>query len=303
MSRHSKTMMGALKLCAVASLGLSGAAQMASAGLIYAIDDQNNLFSFDNLSPQTISSGVFVTGLQSNEHLVNIDFRPATGTLYGLGSSSQVYTINTTTGAATAVGAGLGGLSGNTFGMDFNPVVDAIRLVSDTETNQRLNPITGSLSSTDTPLAYVGGTPNPNITGIGYTNNVNPAPASTTLYGIDSNTNSLVLIGGLNGAPSPNGGVLTTVGPLGVDASNFVGFDITGNNIAFAAIQPVADGTSNLYAVDLVTGAALDQGKILGGVRVVDIAVIPDIEYIIPEPAMLGLASFALLLGLRRRSA
>ena len=50
---------------------------------------------FDNLSPQNITSGVFITGLKTNEHLINIDFRPGgspTGQLYGIGSSLQVYT-------------------------------------------------------------------------------------------------------------------------------------------------------------------------------------------------------------------
>jgi hypothetical protein len=41
----------------------------------------------------------------------------------------------------------------------------------------------------------------------------------TTLYGIDTGADRLVLIGGLNGSPSPNGGVVSNVGALGVDAA------------------------------------------------------------------------------------
>jgi hypothetical protein len=59
----------------------------------------------------------------------------------------------------------------------------------------------------------------------------------TTVYGIDSGTDSLVLVGGLDGGPSPNGGTLTNVGPLGFDVSDALGFDIVsfgvGLNVAY----------------------------------------------------------------------
>ena len=80
---------------------------------------------------------MFVTGLQSNETLLGIDFRPATGELYGLGSTSRLYKVDPTTAVATAVGGQFSRcLSGFSFGFDFNPVIDRIRVVS--ETNQNL---------------------------------------------------------------------------------------------------------------------------------------------------------------------
>src|SRR5262245_32662712 len=110
----------------------------ASAATIYAIDDQNNLFTFDNLSPQNITSGVFVTGLATNEHLLNIDWgvnpsNTSQNVLYGIGSSYRLYTINPATGVATPAANSFGFVSGNSYGMDYNPVVNRIRLVSDND--------------------------------------------------------------------------------------------------------------------------------------------------------------------------
>jgi hypothetical protein len=291
--------------------GLAGAAflscaifgSQASAATIYALDDRNNLFTFDNLAPQNILSGVFLFGLQPNEHLLNIDFRPSTGDLYGIGSSYHVYTINPATGACTPLG-GIGGtfpaVPGNSFGMDFNPAADRIRFYSDADNNIRLHPDTGGLVATDTNLTYKAGDSNfgvnPNVVGAAYTNSVSPAPTLTTLYGIDSNTNSLVRVGGVDGgAPegSPNAGVLTTIGPLGVNADNFVGFDISANNIAFASLA--SGGNSSLYSIDLATGLATNQGQIIGGVRVVDIALQPGVTFTVPEPTTVVLAIVGML--------
>jgi hypothetical protein len=40
------------------------------------------------------------------------------------------------------------------FGFDFNPTVDRIRVVSNTGQNLRLHPVTGVVASTDTPLTF-----------------------------------------------------------------------------------------------------------------------------------------------------
>ena len=299
----------AILACAGFLFAMAGTA---SAGTIYAIDDQNNLFTFDNAAPQNITGGAFLTGLKPNEHLINIDFRPGgaiPGTLYGIGSSYQVYTINAGTGLCTPVGVGFGPIAGNAFGMDFNPAADRIRLISDVDTSIRIDPTTGLLAGTDTPVAYKAGDvnvgKNPNIVGAGYTNSVNPAPATTTLYGIDSNTNSLVRIGGVDGgAPegSPNAGLLTTIGLLGEDFNNLAGFDISANNVGFASLL-VGSNSSALYGINLATGATTPFGQIIGGVRVVDIALEPGVVFNLPEPTSIGLAGLgvAMLFAVRKR--
>jgi hypothetical protein len=294
-SKSTMSVRGMLGLaCAGVLVGVSMLAPKTSAATIYGIDDQNNLFTFDNLSPQNIITGHFITGLAQNEHLLNIDFRPSNGVLYGIGSTGQVYTLNPATGAAIAVGAPSGAPSGNSFGMDVDPVNDNIRFVSDTDINQRISPTTGAVLGND-PLLHYSTTQNPSIVGLAYTNSTNPAPASTTLYGIDSVSDTLVQVNGSTG-------LLTPVGSLGTDTGNFVGFDISANNIGFASLLSPGSSASHLYAIDLTTGHALDQGTILGGLRVVDIATEPNVNFIIPEPgSILAISAMALCAGMRRR--
>jgi Domain of unknown function (DUF4394) len=97
----------------------------AEAELLTGVSTTNVLETFDSATPGTIIASVSVTGLQGGENLLAIDFRPANGVLYGLGSTSRLYTINPTTGAASQVGvAGAITLSGTAFGFDFNPIAD-----------------------------------------------------------------------------------------------------------------------------------------------------------------------------------
>ena len=168
---------------------------------VYAITTTNNLLNFSVSTPGTLLSNVAVTGLQSGESLVGIDFRPSTGQLYGVGSSNRVYVIDVASGQATSVSTSAfsPGLSGTEFGVDFNPVPDLIRVVSDGDQNLRLSPGTGALAGTDTPLAYdasdVNKDANPNIVAAAYTNNFF-GTTTTTLYDIDSNLDVLSDPGG-----------------------------------------------------------------------------------------------------------
>jgi len=249
---------------------------------IFALDMSNRIYSFDSATPTSISflnGGLSIPGLAVDETLLGIDFRPvatsspvaaSNGVLYALGLSNRLYTINTTTGAATQVGApGAFILSGSAFGVDFNPVPDRLRVVSELDQSLRLNPNDGTLAGTDTALAYATGDSgfgvNPNVVGVAYTNNFGGA-TQTTLFGIDSGRDVLVRIGGVNGTPSPNGGLLTTIGALGPNTINEVGFDVSGvTGLAFASLSTrigPLDTSSDLYAVDLSSGAASLIGAI-----------------------------------------
>ena len=84
-----------------------------------------------------------VTGLTGDTALVGIDFRPATGALVGLGNQGGIYTIDPATGVATNRVQLSEALSGTSFGVDFNPTVDRLRIVSDTGQNLRANLDTG----------------------------------------------------------------------------------------------------------------------------------------------------------------
>jgi hypothetical protein len=254
--------------------------ERAPASVLYGLTATNQLVRFDSAAPGTIQNTAVVTGLQTGESLLGIDFRPATGQLYGLGSTGTVYTLHPLTGAATPVGAGGLALTGTSFGFDFNPVPDRIRVVSDADQNLRLNPNTGGLAGTDTNLAYATGDANagadPNVVGAAYDRNYS-GTAATTLYGIDSNLDVLVRQGSVNGTPtSPNTGQLTTVGALGVNTTDQVGFDIAaGGGTAFAALQ--VGGVSGLYTINLNTGVATLVGAIGSGTpAITGLAVVPD---------------------------
>lgn len=274
---------GALIVLAAISAG----GQSARAELITGLTTTNALVTFDSATPGAIGVPVAVTGLASGETLLAIDRRPATGQLYGLGSTSRLYTVDPLTGAATQVGSsGAFTLSGTGFGFDFNPTVDRIRVTGNTGQNLRLNPNDGTLSATDTALAYAAGDPNAGATarivGSAYTNNFAGAVA-TTLYDIDSNLDILAT------QSPPNNGTLNTVGALGFNTSDLVGFDISGiSAIAFASLTAPAGNFSSLFTINLATGAATLVGTIGGAAPMVDIAAIAAV----PEPE-----SYALLLA------
>ena len=206
--------------------------------------DGTLLLNFDTVT--TGGDGQTVVGLQPGETLVGIDFRPATGQLYGVGSTSRLYVINTTTATATQVGAaGQFTLNGTHFGVDFNPVTDQLRIVSDTRRNIRLNPNTGALIATDTLLNTSG-----EIVGLAYSRNFE-GTSTTSLYGIDAEAGQLVRIGSF--LDSPNNGNVTVIGSIG--GSNFnrnLGFDIGPDGVAYAAL--ITGGLSRLYTIDLATG-------------------------------------------------
>ena len=268
------------------ALGLAGAA---SAEPLFGLTTTNSLLGFDSASPGTVSS-ISITGLQAGEQLLGIDFRPATQTLYALGSTSRLYSLNTSTGAATQVGsAGAFTLSGTAFGFDFNPTVDRIRVTSNTGQNLRLNPNDGTLTATDTPLAYATGDANagaaPRVVGSAYTNSFAGA-TTTTLYAIDANLDILAT------QIPPNNGTLNTIGALGFNTSDLVGFDISPlSGLSFASLTAPGGSSSQLFAINLATGAATLVGTIGGGVALADIAMAAPI----PEPETYALMMAGLL--------
>lgn len=240
---------------------------------ILTVTNGNSLLMFDSATPGTVSATP-ILGLQVGESILGIDFRPATGQLFGLSSASRLYIINPATGVATQRGTdGEFTLEGDDFGFDFNPVPDRIRVVSDEDQNLRLNPNDGTLTSTDGTIAYADGDDNegadPNVVGSAYANNIAGTDA-TTLYGIDSNLNILVI------QNPPNDGILNTVGTLGVDSSDLLGFDIVtaDSDTAFAALT--VGGLSQLYTINLTTGAATLVGNISTGATAIQgLAVVP----------------------------
>lgn len=265
------------------AIGLASSSFAAeTTALVYGIQDPGNaVVSFRSAAPGRLLDRKVIVGLQPGERIVGLDVRPSTGELYALGSTSRIYLLDPTTGVVTPVGTspfapGLGGLA---FGFDFNPVPDRIRLTSDVEQNQRLHPDTGVTAAQDTLLSYdaadVNAGKDPGIAGSAYTNSF-AGTSTTTLFDIDANLDVLVRQGSVGATPlSPDGGKLFTIGALGVDTTNLVGFDISPFGGALAALNPVGMKVSRLYTINLDTGAAVLVGTIGGGRPLVGLAIAP----------------------------
>jgi hypothetical protein len=235
---------------------------------VYAVTDANVLISFEAIDPSVTLSTIAITGVQIGEQVVGIDFRPATGQLFGLGSSGRIYTIDIGLGIATQ--ANMVTITGNDvdFGFDFDPVADALRIVSDGNTNLRATAGGSGTVAIDSNVQFAAGdvnaASNPNIVAAAYSNNFDGS-TTTTLYGIDSNLDILVR------QDPPNAGTLTTIGSLGVDAGSLAGFDITEGNVAYAVLN--VGGASRLYLVNLGTGSARLVGDTPAGLTIRGIAV------------------------------
>ena len=222
----------------VVAVACLGAGERGRAAVIFGVTGEGRLISFDSASPQTLTRNIPITGLLGTDSIREIDFRPATGQLYGLSqdnlaSVGRLYTIDTQTGIATP-GPVVTPLPGPGAAIDFNPVADRLRVVDSTGINWRVNPDTGAVIQ-DTPLNYAPGDPlfgkDPAVVSIAYTNN-RPGATGTSLYGFDFYNYSYVL------QDPPNAGLLTTLEFAGsfTDMSS-VGFDILtmadGTNVGF----------------------------------------------------------------------
>lgn len=230
---------------------------------VYALTTGDKLLSFDEDMPDQATS-MDITGLRPGESLVSIDFRPANSQLYGLGDQGFIYTIEPMTAVATP-GAQLNQmgtpvqLRGDKFGIDFNPQVDRLRIVSDDDQNLRVNVDTGA-TTVDPDLSYANGS-DPVVVGAAYRNS-QPGATATELYYIDAGKDTVAE------TADPNAGVLMMVGKLGLNTNKLVGFDIVTvgtspeGDRGFAALQEKRSGTSKFYKVNLETGNAKLIGRI-----------------------------------------
>ncbi len=264
-------------------------------GDVVALTASNRLVSFDRATPGAIRTNVLVTGLQSGENLVGIDVRPADGMLYGVGSTGRLYTLDAATGAATNKSRLTADaadttqpfteLAGTSFGVDFNPMADRLRIVSNTGQSLRINVDTGA---TTTDGSINGGAANAAISASAYTNSF-AGTGSTTLYGIDSANSTLYT------QNPPNDGALAKPVPLGVTIGAANGFDIDARTNMGYLVATVG-GARNLYGVNLAATSA--PTNLIGALGVSE-----DIRGIalrgVAAPVVLGLADDNRLLGFK----
>lgn len=286
-----------LVFAAVAS-ALVGA--RAGAEPITALTSVGTLVTFDSATPGTLIGGaVTITGLTAGDTLVGMDTRPLDFALIGLGFNSatgtaRIYSLNRTTGAATQINAAALtlGTGPNGFGVDFNPVPNALRIVTNSTSNNNQRVTAGGTGTINIDTDVNPGAPD--IRGVAYSNNFAGA-STTTLFGISVNapTAGLVTQGSPGGSPtSPNTGTVFLVAPLsGVTPNAVTGFDISGTT----GTAYLSSGTQ-LFTLNLTTGAATTVGTIGTGLTILDITAVP-------EPGSLALAGVGLaaLVGFARR--
>jgi hypothetical protein len=247
----------------------------------YALTSTGTLIRFDTKDPSKIVGEVSLSGLNSGQSLVQIDYRPADGSLYGITSDNELATLDPASGAVTVV-------SDTPFttstlaspAASWDPVNDQLRVIT-TQYNLRVN-ADGSLAATGTQTAFDSGDVNsaktPQLVAISYNNHVANA-ASTTLYGLDLTTQSLVRVGdeGVSATSSVDAGVLHTLGSLGTSFGANAGINIEiANGTVYAALQQ-SGASAALYTIDTSTGAAASVGPIGSGDRtLIGLVIVPD---------------------------
>lgn len=257
---------------AAAALLLAGTA--AHAVPLVGLTSANELARFTTTSP-AMATTVPITGLDAGDRVVGIDLRPSNNTLYGITQSNRIYTLDELTGQATFVAALSAPVvtAGQGFGIDFNPERDyvgaaSLRFVGSNGGNFAINVDTGAVGN-------VAGTIAPGFTAVAYTNSVPgqaAGPAATQLYYIDSNSDTLAFAPGAFNAPT-----ISTVGALGIDVLRANGFELTGGNVGYAALN-VDGGTlgTGLYRIDLGTGAATWLGDYSGTLVGLTVSAVPE---------------------------
>jgi Ca2+-binding RTX toxin-like protein len=260
----------------------------ATAERLVAVAPGNQLVLFGPTTPSTTATHPITGLVGAGEVVLGIDSRPATGQVFLLSvdgaSTTRTYTVNPDTGATSLIGQFSVPLlsSGDRYGYDFNPVADRIRVVNTSSQNLRINPNDGLApgNTTDTPLS-----PSEPIIAAAYDHNtVGGGP--TTLFDINGGTSRLVMQGSVGGSPnSPNTGLLSDVGPLGVviDGATDGGFDIASSGVAYAAFTSA--GVTRLYTVNLSTGAVTLVGTIgVGNLGVIEMTMAADAPPAQPAP-------------------
>lgn len=246
---------------------------LATAGPALALDfaglnSRNELLLFTDKAPGK-AKVLQLTGVTGK--LLGIDVRPADGMLYGIGSDSTIYTINTATGQASVKGKLSVPLDSiDHVVVDFNPQADRLRVIGSSGQSLRVNVDTGQ-TIVDGKLAYRAGDANAGkpfgIYAGAYINSYAGAK-QTQLFDVDS-VNGVYVV-----QDPPNDGVLRTVGPTGLKPGTIVESidiytDAKDNYMGFA----VAGGA--LYSLDVGMGKMKRVGKIgSGNGEIIDIAVL-----------------------------
>jgi hypothetical protein len=214
---------------------LRGLAVLSRHVTMWSVDTvSQHLVRYSSRSVPTVLTELPIAGTQPGEKILALDFRPSTAQLYGLGSTNRLYRFDLTTGQATQIGgpdAFTPFVANPSVDIDFNPITDELRITGyNGDSNVRMNPDTGAVT-VDTALNPSG------VEGAAYS--IQPGAVSTTLYGIRHSSffdYSISRIGGPDGAPSPNEGLVTDLwdSTIGFGDSH-VGLDMSADGIMYGS--------------------------------------------------------------------
>jgi hypothetical protein len=227
----------------------------------------DNTVSIVDTSKKAVTKTWKIDGVAGK--VLGIDVRPADNMLYAVGADGGIYTVDLKTGKATMKSKLEKNVDAKTMvTVDFNPVADRLRLMSNDGTSLRINVDDGKVT-TDGSHKFAETDMHkgekPNVIAGAYSNSVKGAK-ETALYDIDGT------IGALFKQAPPNDGILNAIGKLGVKATT-VAFDIwsdgNGKNEAWLMAGDW------LHSVDLATGKATPSVQIKGVSGVRDIAILP----------------------------
>jgi hypothetical protein len=248
----------ALTACGTMKNSGSMASATPKTGNVVALTASNKIITFNREAPAAVLSAVALTGIPTGEWVLGIDYRPADGALYAVASGGGIYTINPATGVATKKSqltsspdnkAPLTALTGSNFAVDFNPVADRLRVVSDTGQSLRIN-VDNGIAISD---GAINGVPGARVVAGAYTNSYVGATA-TALYVINGADASIYL------QNPPNNGTLTNPVRLGVTPVSIEDFDIESRSTNAYAVM-TANGKSGFYWVDITNQKPV---KVLG---------------------------------------
>lgn len=256
----------------------------------------NSLVLFESDRPDLAGPPIPIAGLRPGESILAIDSRPATGQIYGLGSTGRFYTLDPSTGASTQVGNGPipSPLSGSDFDIDISGNSDMIRLVSDAGMDLRIRPDTLAVT-VDPNLAYVptdpGAGTTPSIVAGGYAGGGYGA-----LFEIDARRGALVSQGRDFGT-SPvdeNSGQLLTVASLGRPIVGPVGLDFLPTGVPLVSMAQGAGPASALYTFQTNNeyGPLTLVGNFPSSLSIRDISLLPTPSTIVAVTAANTLISF-----------
>lgn len=254
-------------LAGLAMMAVAGAAQAAPSVVTanaYGLSASGQLVKLNLLLGRLLGEvkvGQISGYVGGDTRLIGMDVRASNGKLYGVGDKGGIYTIDTKSAVLSYVGVLSVLPSGSRFGVDFNPAADRLRIVSDNGQNLRHNVdlATGG-TLTDTPLntatAPAQFATAPAVSGVvaaAYTNNDVDPDTGTSLFVLNSSSDSIQL-------QSPaNLGTLAGAGLLGLDVDD-AGFDIYSRqsasgtlNVGYAVMAP--GKVPGLYEVNLLDGS------------------------------------------------